>query len=70
MDKSNTKIPVLPPPPCEAKEREREIFHVLLLPALFSSLPEGVEETRETREKMGIMVHYTVKVRCVISFGK
>ncbi|CAI8051174.1 Beta-arrestin-2 [Geodia barretti] len=33
-------------------------------------LPEGVVETRETREKMGIMVHYNVKVRCVVSFGK
>jgi hypothetical protein len=29
-----------------------------------------VEETREVREKMGIMVHYNVKVRCVVSFGK
>ena len=38
--------------------------------SLSHSLPEGVEETRETREKMGIMVHYNVKVRCVVSFGK
>ena len=34
------------------------------------SLPDDVEETREVREKMGIMVHYNVKVRCVVSFGK
>ena len=29
-----------------------------------------MEETREVREKMGIMVHYNVKVRCVVAFGR
>jgi len=32
-------------------------------------LPPGVDETRENREKMGIMVHYNVKVRCIVAFG-
>ena len=33
------------------------------------SLPPGTEESREIRERMGIMVHYNVKIRCVVSFG-
>ena len=42
-----------------------------LSPTLFlRSLPSGMEETREVREKMGIMVHYNVKVRCVVAFGR
>lgn len=32
-------------------------------------LPPGTEESREMREKMGVMVHYNVKIRCVVSFG-
>jgi beta-arrestin len=32
-------------------------------------LPEGMEENKETREQLGIMVQYTVKIRCVVSFG-
>lgn len=33
------------------------------------SLPPDTEETKEVQEKMGIMVHYNVKIRCVVSFG-
>lgn len=33
------------------------------------SLPPGTEESKEVQEKMGIMVHYNVKIRCVVSFG-
>ena len=45
------------------------ILSVSVSVPLNCSLPSGVEETREMREKMGIMVHYNVKVRCVVAFG-
>ena len=32
-------------------------------------LPNGVEDTPDVRENLAIMVHYTVKVRCIVSFG-
>ena len=35
-----------------------------------SSLPPGTEENKETRELLGVMVQYTVKIRCVVSFGR
>jgi len=28
-----------------------------------------MEETKEVREKMGVMVHYNVKIRCIVAFG-
>jgi beta-arrestin len=32
-------------------------------------LPPDVEETKEVRENLGIVVHYSVKVRCIVAFG-
>ena len=43
---------------------------VVYLYCTITSLPVGVGETKEMREKMGIMVHYNVKIRCVVAFGK
>ena len=39
------------------------VFHCVL------SLPPGVEETKEVKENLAIVVHYRVKVRCSVSFG-
>ena len=36
----------------------------------FLSLPVGMEEIKEVRENLGVMVHYSVKVRCIVSFGR
>ena len=36
----------------------------------FTSLPVGMEEIKEVRENLGVMVHYSVKVRCIVSFGR
>ena len=44
-------------------------FELWLPRPLVARLPPGTEETREMQEKMGIMVHYNVKIRCVVSFG-
>ena len=51
--------------------RGSTVLGVLLTEPLpfLCSLPLGSEETREVRERMGIMVHYNVKIRCVVSFG-
>ncbi|XP_019864233.1 PREDICTED: beta-arrestin-2-like isoform X1 [Amphimedon queenslandica] len=32
-------------------------------------LPSGVEDSRELRESFGIVVHYSVKVRCIVNLG-
>ena len=33
------------------------------------SLPEGVTDSKEVRENLGITVHYNIKVRCNVAFG-
>ena len=32
--------------------------------------PEGDDENKEVRERAGIIVHYNVKIRCIVSFGR
>lgn len=49
------------------KHKWRLIFIVY---AHFFSLPVGMEEIKEVRENLGVMVHYSVKVRCIVSFGR
>ena len=77
MVRLNTKTLALPPPQCEwllkiSLKVITALSLLFLLVLLFPpppSLPSGMEETREIREKFGLMVHYNVKVRCVVSFG-
>ena len=41
--------------------------HLLLLLFRF---PHGDDESKEVRERAGIIVHYNVKIRCIVSFGR
>ncbi|XP_065888743.1 beta-arrestin-2-like isoform X2 [Dysidea avara] len=34
-----------------------------------SIFPQGDDENKEVRERAGIIVHYNVKIRCIVSFG-